>query len=49
MMQVKTDLARAREAFVMASDLHLTYLVAPARNDELHVDWSKWVQGLQQL
>lgn len=40
--QVRKDLSRARDAFVMASDLHLTYLVTPARNDELAIDWSRW-------
>ncbi|GFH17427.1 uncharacterized protein HaLaN_14064, partial [Haematococcus lacustris] len=37
---VKQDLATAREAFVMATDLHLTYLVAPARLDDISIDWA---------
>jgi hypothetical protein len=28
-LQIKADLSRAREAFVMSTDLHLTFLVTP--------------------
>jgi hypothetical protein len=38
--QIKADLLKAREAFVMATDLHLTFLVTPVRN-EFILEWSK--------
>ncbi|KAL6747107.1 hypothetical protein V8C86DRAFT_3034055 [Haematococcus lacustris] len=46
---VKQDLAKAREAFVMATDLHLTYLVAPARLDDISIDWAKLYNVTQAL
>ncbi len=35
---VRTDLDRARQCLVLATDLHVTYLVTPIK-EEMHVDW----------
>ena len=40
-VQVKDDLGRARDAFVMSSDLHITFLCTPIQNAELKIDWAK--------
>jgi hypothetical protein len=37
-LTVRADLAKARHGFVLASDLHLTFLVTPVR-EELPMDW----------
>lgn len=45
---VQEDLAKAREGFCMATDLHLTYLVTPV-HEELGVDWEVLDGLLQRL
>lgn len=35
---VRADLERARQSLVLATDLHITYLVTPIKED-LRVDW----------
>lgn len=40
---IRTDLQRAREQFVMSTELHLTYLVVPANNHDLQPDWKRFV------
>lgn len=37
---VRADLLRAREAFVLACDLHLTFLATPI-GEEVVVNWQK--------
>jgi hypothetical protein len=39
--QVKKDLARARQGYVMSTDLHLTYLVTPPRID-MAMNQAQW-------
>ena len=45
---VRQDLLRARQGFVMASDLHLTFLVTPIRSD-LELDWQRFYDLHRQL
>jgi DNA polymerase theta len=45
---VKQDLARARMGFCMATDLHLTYLITPVR-EELPVDWHRFYDMFERL
>lgn len=40
-LQVKEDLSRARDGFVMSSDLHLTFLVTPV-TEELRINWARF-------
>lgn len=40
-LTVRADLAKARHGFVLASDLHLTFLVTPVR-EELPMDWHRF-------
>lgn len=42
------DLSRAREAFVLASDLHLVYLVTPI-NVDVEPDWELYYERFMQL
>ena len=42
------DLSRAREGFVLASDLHLVYLVTPI-NVEVEPDWELFYERFMQL
>lgn len=42
------DLSRAREGFVLASDLHLVYLVTPI-NVEVEPDWELYYERFMQL
>lgn len=42
------DLSRAREGFVLASDLHLVYLVTPI-NVEVEPDWELYYQRFMEL
>lgn len=42
------DLSRAREGFVLASDLHLVYLVTPI-NVDLEPDWELYYEKFVQL
>lgn len=42
------DLSRAREGFVLASDLHLVYLVTPI-NIDLEPDWELYYERFMQL
>ncbi|WVZ89441.1 hypothetical protein U9M48_035849 [Paspalum notatum var. saurae] len=45
---VLDDLSRAREGFVLASDLHLVYLVTPI-NVDLEPDWELFYERFMQL
>ncbi|KAF8666497.1 hypothetical protein HU200_053610 [Digitaria exilis] len=45
---VLDDLSRAREGFVLASDLHLVYLVTPI-NIDLEPDWELYYERFMQL
>ncbi|PKA67186.1 DEAD-box ATP-dependent RNA helicase ISE2, chloroplastic [Apostasia shenzhenica] len=45
---VLNDLTRAREGFVLASDLHLVYLVTPI-NVEVEPDWELYYQRFMEL
>ncbi|KAG2620442.1 hypothetical protein PVAP13_3NG107600 [Panicum virgatum] len=45
---VLDDLSRAREGFVLASDLHLVYLVTPI-NVDLEPDWELYYERFMQL
>jgi DNA polymerase theta len=45
---VLDDLSRAREAFVLASDLHLVYLVTPI-NVDVEPDWELYYERFMQL
>nr|CAB3461937.1 unnamed protein product [Digitaria exilis] len=45
---VLDDLSRAREGFVLASDLHLVYLVTPI-NIDLELDWELYYERFMQL
>jgi hypothetical protein len=45
---VRQDLLKARQGFVMASDLHLTFLVTPIRTD-LELDWQRFYDLHRQL
>ncbi|CAL5359107.1 unnamed protein product [Camellia sinensis] len=45
---VLDDLSRAREGFVLASDLHLVYLVTPT-NVEVEPDWKLYYERFMQL
>ncbi|XP_052209368.1 helicase and polymerase-containing protein TEBICHI isoform X2 [Diospyros lotus] len=45
---VLDDLSRAREGFVLASDLHLVYLVTPT-NVEVEPDWELYYERFMQL
>ncbi|AQK40089.1 Helicase and polymerase-containing protein TEBICHI [Zea mays] len=45
---VLDDLSRAREGFVLASDLHLVYLVTPI-NVDLEPDWELYYEKFMQL
>ncbi|XBJ11452.1 hypothetical protein VPH35_016147 [Triticum aestivum] len=45
---VLDDLSRAREGFVLASDLHLVYLVTPI-NVEVEPDWELYYERFMQL
>jgi hypothetical protein len=38
---IRTDLQRARDQFVMSTELHLTYLVVPANNHDVTPDWKR--------
>ena len=40
-LQVKEDLSRARDGFVMSSDLHLTFLITPV-TEELRINWARF-------
>lgn len=42
------DLSRAREGFVLASDLHLVYLVTPT-NVGVEPDWELYYERFMQL
>lgn len=42
------DLSRAREGFVLASDLHLVYLVTPI-NVDVEPDWELYYERFMQL
>lgn len=42
------DLIRAREGFVLASDLHLVYLVTPI-NVDVEPDWELYYERYMQL
>lgn len=42
------DLSRAREGFVLASDLHLVYLVTPT-NVDVEPDWELFYERFMQL
>lgn len=42
------DLSRAREGFVLASDLHLVYLVTPT-NVEVEPDWELYYERFMEL
>lgn len=42
------DLVRAREGFVLASDLHLVYLVTPT-NVEVEPDWELYYERFMEL
>ena len=45
---VLDDLMRAREGFVLASDLHLVYLVTPI-NVDVEPDWELYYERYMQL
>lgn len=45
---VLDDLVRAREGFVLASDLHLVYLVTPI-NVEIEPDWELYYERFMGL
>jgi DNA polymerase theta len=45
---VLDDLSRAREGFVLASDLHLVYLVTPI-NVDVEPDWELYYERFMQL
>ncbi|KAJ9555668.1 hypothetical protein OSB04_010282 [Centaurea solstitialis] len=45
---VLDDLSRAREGFVLASDLHLVYLVTPT-NVDVQPDWESYYERFMQL
>ena len=45
---VLEDLSRAREGFVLASDLHLVYLVTPI-NVDIEPDWELYYQRFMEL
>lgn len=42
------DLSRAREGFVLASDLHLVYLVTPI-NVDMEPDWELYYERFMEL
>lgn len=42
------DLSRAREGFVLASDLHVVYLVTPI-NVDVEPDWELYYERFMQL
>ncbi|KAF5825747.1 hypothetical protein DUNSADRAFT_7203, partial [Dunaliella salina] len=39
---IRADLQRAREQFVMSTELHLTYLVVPANNYDITPNWKTY-------
>lgn len=43
-----SDLSRAREALVLASDLHIVYLVTPI-NVEVEPDWELYYERFMEL
>lgn len=45
---VLDDLSRAREGFVLASDLHLVYLVTPI-NVDAEPDWELYYERFMEL
>lgn len=45
---VLEDLSRAREGFVLASDLHLVYIVTPT-NIDIEPDWELYYQRFMEL
>jgi len=45
---VLADLSRAREGFVLASDLHLVYLVTPI-NVDVEPDWESYYERFVKL
>jgi hypothetical protein len=45
---VLDDLSRAREGFVLASDLHLVYLVTPI-NVDVEPDWELYYERFMEL
>lgn len=45
---VLDDLSRAREGFVLASDLHLVYLATPI-NVEVEPDWELFYERFMEL
>ena len=47
-IDIMADLNRAREALVLASDLHLTYICVPL-NEDIHVDWQRLLQIVNAL
>lgn len=47
-MHIRDDLARARESFVLTTELHLTYLCVPATED-IQPDWSRLLKMTQEL
>ena len=47
-MHIRDDLARARESFVLTTELHLTYLCIPATED-IQPDWPRLLKMAQTL
>lgn len=45
---IVSDLSRAREALVLSSDLHLTYMCVPL-NEEIHVEWNRFSDMMNHL
>lgn len=45
---IKSDLEKAREAIVLSSDLHLTYICVPFMED-VKVDWTKLLKRSENL
>lgn len=39
---MQDDLARARQSFVMTTELHLTYLCVPVTESLAFLDWKKF-------
>jgi hypothetical protein len=39
---VQEDLARARQSFVLTTELHLTYLCVPVNDTVAFLDWKKF-------
>lgn len=47
-MTIKADLERARESFVMTTELHLTYLCVPVMED-ITPDWARFYETIRRL